>query len=42
MEREGVGVTFVSGKVRMVTHVGISDQDIETAVAAWRRVAAAH
>jgi len=42
MEREGVGATFVSGKVRMVTHVGISDQDIETAVAAWRTVAAAH
>ena len=42
MEREGVGATFVSGKVRMVTHVGISHQDIETAVAAWRTVAAAH
>jgi threonine aldolase len=37
----GVGATFVSGKVRMVTHVDISDQDIGTAIAAWRTVAAA-
>jgi len=40
LKDEGVGATFVSGKVRMVTHVDISDQDIETAVAAWRTVAA--
>jgi threonine aldolase len=36
---EGVGATFVSGKVRMLTHVDISDEDVETAIAAWRRVA---
>jgi threonine aldolase len=41
LEHEGVGATFVSGKVRMVTHVDISDQDIETAIAAWRSVARA-
>ncbi len=41
LKDEGVGATLVSGKVRMVTHVDISDQDIETAVAAWRGVAAA-
>jgi len=31
----------VSGKVRMVTHVDISDHDIGTAIAAWRKLAAA-
>jgi threonine aldolase len=36
-----VGATFVSGKVRMVTHVDITDEDIETAIAAWGTVAAA-
>jgi threonine aldolase len=36
-----VGATFVSGKVRMVTHVDVTDQDIETAIASWRTVAAA-
>ncbi len=41
LEREGVGATLVSGKVRMVTHLDVSDDDIETAVAAWRTVAAA-
>jgi threonine aldolase len=30
----------VSGKVRMVTHVDIADEDVETAIAAWRAVAA--
>ncbi len=40
MEDEGVLTTFVSGKVRMVTHVDISDEDIDAALAAWRRVAA--
>jgi threonine aldolase len=38
---QGVGATFVSGKVRMVTHVDITDQDIDMAIAAWRTVAAA-
>jgi threonine aldolase len=38
---QGVGATFVAGKVRMVTHVDISDEDVETAISAWRTVAAA-
>jgi threonine aldolase len=36
LEGHGVGVSVVSGKVRMVTHVDIADEDIETAIAAWR------
>jgi threonine aldolase len=36
LEAEGVGATLVSGKVRMLTHVDISDEDVETAIAAWR------
>jgi len=40
MRDEGVLATFVAGKVRMVTHLDISDRDIETALTAWRRVAA--
>ncbi|MEW6059584.1 MAG: GntG family PLP-dependent aldolase [Actinomycetota bacterium] len=39
--KEGVGTTFVSGKVRMLTHVDISDEDVETAIAAWQRLATA-
>ena len=39
LEAEGVGATLVSGKVRMVTHVDISDGDVELAVEAWRRLA---
>jgi len=38
---EGVLVTMVSGKVRMLTHRDVSASDIETALAAWRRVSAA-
>jgi threonine aldolase len=30
----------VSGMVRMVTHVDITDEDVETAIAAWRALAA--
>jgi threonine aldolase len=41
LEDEGVGATFVSGKVRMLTHVDISDEDVETAIAAWRGLASA-
>jgi threonine aldolase len=41
LKEQGVGATLVSGKVRMVTHVDVTDQDIETAIAAWRTVAAA-
>ncbi len=38
MQEEGVGCTIVGPRVRMVTHAGISDEDVETALAAWRRV----
>jgi threonine aldolase len=41
LKDKGVGTTLVSGKVRMVTHVDVTDQDIETAIAAWRTVGAA-
>ena len=41
LEGHGVGVSVVSGKVRMVTHLDIADEDIETAIAAWKAVAAA-
>src|SRR5262252_7388843 len=37
---EGILVTTVGGRVRMLTHVGISAADVDTALAAWRRVAA--
>jgi threonine aldolase len=36
LEAEGVGATLVGGNVRMVTHVDISDEDVETAIAAWK------
>jgi threonine aldolase len=39
IKEEGVGCTIVPPRVRMVTHVDISDGDVETALAAWRRVA---
>jgi threonine aldolase len=39
MKEEGVGCTIVHPKVRMVTHVDISDEGVETALAAWRRIA---
>ena len=41
MMDEGVGCTIEAGKVRMVTHLGIDDEDVETALAAWRNVASA-
>jgi len=40
LEGYGVGASVVSGKVRMVIHVDIADEDVETAIAAWRAVAA--
>ncbi|MGZ8607466.1 MAG: hypothetical protein ACXWXQ_10520, partial [Actinomycetota bacterium] len=40
LEGEGGGSTFVSGKVRLVTHVNIADEDVETAIAAWKAVVA--
>jgi threonine aldolase len=36
----GVGATFVSGKVRMVTHVDVDDEGLAFALDAWRSVAA--
>jgi threonine aldolase len=36
----GVGATFVSGKVRMVTHVDVDDDGLALALDAWRTVAA--
>ncbi|GIU99501.1 MAG: hypothetical protein KatS3mg014_1117 [Actinomycetota bacterium] len=41
LREAGVGATFVAGKVRMVTHVDISDEDVGFALEAWRGVAAA-
>jgi threonine aldolase len=41
LEARGVGATHEAGKVRMVTHVDISDEDVETAIAAWRAIASA-
>ena len=38
---EGVLVTMVAGKVRMLTHVDVSTADVDAALAAWRRVVGA-
>lgn len=40
LREEGVGCTTVPPRVRMVTHVGISDEDVRTTLAAWRTVTA--
>jgi hypothetical protein len=37
---QGVLVTTVGDRVRMLTHVGITASDVDTALAAWRRAAA--
>jgi threonine aldolase len=37
---EGVLVSTVTGRLRMVTHVDITQRDVDTTLAAWRRVAA--
>ncbi len=37
----GVGATPEAGRVRMVTHLDISDEDVAFAIAAWREIAAA-
>ena len=34
---EGLLVTMISGRIRMVTHVGIGPDEIQAALAAWRR-----
>jgi threonine aldolase len=36
----GVLVTMVSGRIRMLTHADVTARDVETALAAWREVAA--
>jgi threonine aldolase len=41
LKAEGVLATMVAGKVRMLTHVDVSGDDIDRAVAAWGRVIAA-
>lgn len=38
---EGVLVTMVAGKVRMLTHLDVGPRDIGSALAAWRRAASA-
>jgi threonine aldolase len=38
---EGVLATIVAGKVRMLTHRDVTADDVERAIGAWRRVAAA-
>lgn len=40
LEDEGLLVTMVGGRVRMLTHVNIGAADIDAALAAWRRAAA--
>src|SRR5215471_13606570 len=37
---EGVLVSTVTGRLRMATHVDIAQRDVDTALGAWRRVAA--
>ena len=37
---QGVLVTTVGGRVRMLTHVDVTAADVDTALAAWRRAAA--
>ncbi len=39
LEDLGVGATFVSGKVRMVTHVDVDDDGLALALDAWRTIA---
>ena len=40
LAEQGLLVTMVGGRIRMLTHVGIEPADIEGALAAWRRAAA--
>jgi threonine aldolase len=40
LAEEGVLVTIVAGRIRMVTHLDVNERDIEVALAAWRTVAA--
>jgi threonine aldolase len=38
LRQEGVLATMVTGRVRMVTHLDVTEGDIDQAVEAWRRV----
>jgi threonine aldolase len=38
LKGEGVLATIVAGKVRMLTHRDLTDEDIDKAIAAWRRL----
>ena len=38
LREEGVLATMVAGKVRMLTHVDVSERDIDVALEAWRKV----
>jgi threonine aldolase len=40
LAEEGVLVTIVAGRVRMLTHLDVDEGDIEVALTAWRKVAA--
>ena len=40
LAEEGVLVTIVAGRVRMVTHLDVDERDVDVALAAWRKVAA--
>ncbi len=41
LHAEGILATLVAGKVRMLTHKDVSTADIDQAIAAWKRIAAA-
>jgi threonine aldolase len=41
LRSEGVLATMVAGKVRMLTHVDVSEKDVDVAIAAWRRTVSA-
>jgi threonine aldolase len=38
---EGVLVTMIGGRIRMLTHVGVDTADVQAALAAWRNAAKA-
>jgi threonine aldolase len=40
MGEEGVLANVVAGKIRLVTHVGVTADDIEETISVWRRIAA--
>jgi threonine aldolase len=41
LETAGIGATISGGRVRMVTHLDVSDEDVDTALEAWRGIVAA-